>query len=256
MDLELTDRVALVAGGSRGTGRAVALALAREGAHVAVLARDDARTQEVAEAVRAAGRRAEAVVVDVTRPEALLPALDAVKATMGVPTIVVLAIAAVYAPSKLAFVSNDDARRLLETDLYAHITLCRWALPGMLEARFGRIVALGSLAARTGVAGGTLYATAKAGLEGLVRGIAVDYSRHGITANALSLGFVDTERLAFRLGDDEAARERLERMTAARRLPRPEDVAEVVAFLCSPRASAITGSVVEVTAGAHLNSAV
>jgi NAD(P)-dependent dehydrogenase (short-subunit alcohol dehydrogenase family) len=124
----------------------------------------------------------------------------------------------------------------------------------MVEARFGRIVGLGSVAARTGVSGGALYAAGKAALEGLLRGIALDYSRRGVTANVVSIAFADTERLQGRVASDPAARERIERATATRRIPTPEEIADVVAFLCSPRASAITGAVVDATAGGHLNN--
>jgi NAD(P)-dependent dehydrogenase (short-subunit alcohol dehydrogenase family) len=124
----------------------------------------------------------------------------------------------------------------------------------MMEARFGRIVALGSLAARTGVPGGTVYAAAKAGLEGLMRGLAVDYSRRGITSNAVAMGFCDTERLQARMKGDAAWREKLERATATRVLSTPAEIADVVSFLVSKRASAITGAVIDATAGAHLNN--
>ena len=139
-------------------------------------------------------------------------------------------------------------------DLTSAIALCTRVLPAMMDARFGRIVALGSLGARFGIAGATLYAATKAALEGLCRGIALDYSRRGITANTLSISFVETERLAVRSAQDPEARARLQRATATRALLTPAQVADVATFLCSPRAAAITGSVIDVTAGAHLNN--
>ena len=134
------------------------------------------------------------------------------------------------------------------------MALCRRALPGMVDARFGRVVALGSLAAHTGMPGGTLYAAAKAGLEGLVRGIALDYGRRGVTANAVSIGFTATERLEARLAGDPAARQRLDAATARKSVLEVDEVAAAVVFLCSARASGITGAVLPVTAGAHLNN--
>ena len=254
MELGIDGRVALVAGAGRGIGRAAALALAREGADVAVLARSANETESAAAEIRALGRRSLALAVDVTDETALKGALARVAAELAPPTILVLAIAALYEPKKLQFVGDEEAAKFIATDITATIDLCRWALPAMMDARFGRIVGIGSLAARAGVSGGSLYAASKGALEGLVRGIAVDYSRRGITANVVSVSFADTERLAGRVGADTEARERLVRATATRRLPTPAEIADVVTFLCSPRASAITGAVVDATAGAHLNN--
>jgi len=166
----------------------------------------------------------------------------------------VLAAAALYQPSKLHNITDGDAEALLALDLHAAVRMCARVLPDMLAARRGRIVVISSLAARTGLPGATLYSAAKSGLEGLVRGLAVDYSRHGITANAVAVGFTDTPRLKARLAGDDEARARLARATATRRLLRPDEVADVVTFLCSARASAITGAVIDVTHGAHLGN--
>ena len=256
MELGIRGRVALVAGGGRGIGRAVAVALAEEGADVAPLARTGREVDACASDVRALGRRACPIAVDVTRRDALAEAFAQVTRELGAPTLLVLAVAAVYEPKKLQFVDQHEADALLSADVTSAVDLCRLALPGMMEARFGRIVAIGSVAARGGVAGGALYSASKAALEGLTRGIAVDYSRRGITANVVSVSFADTERLASRLGGDVEARARLERSTASRHIPTPAEIADVVTFLCSPRASSITGAVIDATAGGHLNNVV
>ncbi len=254
MDLGLSGKVALVVGGGRGIGKACALALAREGAHVAVLARTVGELEKTAAGIRAAGVRALALPADLSDAGALGAALEKLERELGAPTLLVLGAAALYAPRKLQHVSPEEIAQFLAVDLTSAIALCQKLLPGMMEARFGRVVALGSLAARTGVAGGTLYAAIKAALEGLCRGLALDYSRRGITANTVAISFAETERLRERLGDDAEARARIEKATANRAIPSPEQIADVVAFLCSPRASAITGAVVDATAGAHLNN--
>ncbi len=254
MELGLDGEIALVTGGGRGIGRACALALAREGAHVAVLARTEAEIEAVSAEVRALGRRALAVQADLTDGTATDAALARIGEELGAPSLVVMAAAAYYRHQKLHNVTDDEAAALLEIDLGATVRLTRRVLPAMLAARHGRIVYLGSLAARTSLAGATLYTATKAALEGLCRGVAVDYSRHGITANTLCIGYVATERLEQRLAGDEGARERLARATATRKLLTPGEVADVVTFLCSRRASAITGAVVEVTGGAHLGN--
>jgi len=254
VELELKGRRALVAGGGRGLGRAIAEALAREGVHVAVWARTEAEVRETAKVCAASAVQAVPVVGDLARVEERERGFSTVLEKLGPPEILVLAAAGFYAPMKLHAESWELVRGSLELDLLASVDLCRRALPGMLDARYGRVLAVSSLAARTGVAGATAYATAKDGLEGMIRGVALDYSRRNITANALAVGFADTERVQKRIGTDASWRERLERSTATRKLLRPEEVADVALFLASPRASGITGSVVDVTGGAHLNT--
>ena len=219
-----------------------------------MLARTAEPLHALAESLGGARGRALPVPVDVTDDAEVGRALEVVQRELGTPTLLVLSAAALYTPTRLHLVTPEEVRQFLETDLTSAIRLCQRLLPGMTDARHGRIVALGSVAARTGVAGGTLYAAAKAGLEGLIRGIALDYSRRFVTANVVSIAFADTERLQGRVAGDPEARARLERATATRRIPSPDDIADVVTFLCSDRASAITGAVVDATAGGHLNN--
>lgn len=254
MDLELTGRVALLVGGGRGIGRACSLALAREGADVAVLSRTRIELEDTCAHVRALGRRALALPLDATDRAGLDLGLARLRQELGPPTLVVLGAAALYQPRKLHLVDDAQADHFLAVDLGSAVSLCKRVLPEMLELRFGRIVVLGSVAARTGAAGGTLYAAGKAALEGLCRGISLDYSRRGINANTVAISFADTERLRGRTAGDPEARSRLEHATATKSIPTPDAIADVVAFLCSPRASAVTGSVIDATAGAHLDN--
>jgi 3-oxoacyl-[acyl-carrier protein] reductase len=254
MDLGISGRVVLVAGASRGIGRAVGRALAKEGCDVALLARSADALDAAAAEITALGRKAAALPCDLSDLGALKAAYDKASAALGPPSIVVLSAAALYAPKKLHFLEPAEVRAALDTDLASAVELCRLALPAMMDLRFGRIVALGSVAARSGVSGGALYSAAKAGLEGLMHGLAVDYSRRGITANVVSVSFADSERLRGRVGDDEAARERLVQATATRRIPTVDEIADVVAFVCSARANSITGAVIDATAGGHLNN--
>lgn len=249
---ELEGRVALVVGASRGIGRAIAEALAREGADVVAIARDAGRLATLADRVRAAGRRCETVSVDVTDTERLTSELDRVAAGGLTPTILVFAAAAMYRHQRLHFTEISELDRMHAVDVRAAVLTCRWVLPHMVFARFGRIVLLGSLAARTGIPGAAPYATSKAALEGLARGIALDYSQRGVTANVLALGFVETERLGERLAGEDGAREHLLEATATKRVITPEEVASATLFLCSEHARSITGAVIEMTAGAHL----
>ena len=256
MQLGLAGKVALVAGAGRGLGRAVAVALGTEGARVALVARTLAELEVTAQAVRAAGGEATAVPADLTDERAVTAALGVIEATLGPPTILVWSAASFFTPARLHTVPPTELRRVLDLDLVAPAALVQRLLPGMMLAAHGRVVLVGSLAARGGVRGGTAYAAAKAGLLGLARGVAADYGRYGITANVVTLSFVDTERLALRLGGSAEARDRLTRATATRRIPTPAECAAPIVFLCSGPASAVTGAELEATGGAHLNTLV
>lgn len=244
---------ALITGATRGIGRAVAVKLAASGISVAIVGRSDDTAQRVAHTIKEEGGDATSFVCDLAVREDLRELVERVAQRLGAPTVLVHAAASHYQPKKLHHLTDDEIDALIEVDFMSAIHLCRDILPFMVGHRFGRIVMLGSVAAQTGVRGGTLYAAAKAGLEGLVRGIAVDESRFGVTANVVRVGIADTERIAERTAGDEKAKERLVQATAIRRLPSAEEIAELVAFLCSSAGAATTGSVIDATAGAHLN---
>ena len=196
--------------------------------------------------------RATILPCEATDAAALEEAFTRTERELGVPTLLILCASTLYRPGKLHTVDDADITRLLALDVASQVAACKRAIPGMMEARFGRVVAIGSLAARLGHPGATLYSASKAFLEGLVRGLAVDYSRRGITANAIAAGPIDTERLRRRLAAEPDAEARLTNATAARRIPSPDELASLVAYLCSPQAAAITGAVIDFTAGAHL----
>lgn len=254
MDLGLRDKTALVAGGGRGIGAAVAQALAHEGVRVGVLSRNAAEVEAVCAAIVANGGQALALPCDLQDAGAIDGALAALKAHFDSPEIVVHTASAHFSPKKLHNMTDAEAAALLDVDLQSAVRLATRVVPEMMVKGFGRIVLVGSLAGQVGVAGGPLYATSKVALEGFARGLALDYSRYGITANVARLGFVSSERFVKRMGGDEEHRARLERSTATRKIPSPEDAAPSIVFLCSTQAWPITGAAVEITAGSHLNT--
>jgi 3-oxoacyl-[acyl-carrier protein] reductase len=254
MDLGLSGKVALVAGGGRGIGAAVARLLAREGCRVGVLSRHVDEVAEVAHSIVAAGGEALPLACDLVMPGAIDDALAQLKTAFGPVEVVVHTASAHFSPKKLHNMADAEIAHLLDVDLQSAARLCARVVPDMMLGRFGRIVLVGSLAGHVGVAGGPLYATSKVALEGLARGLALDYSRFGISANVARLGFVSSERFIERMGGDEAHRDKLERSTATRRIPSPDDVAAPIVFLCAAGAWPITGAAVEITAGSHLNT--
>jgi len=213
-----------------------------------------ARSQGPLEALRAELGPADSAVIcmDLRDSAAGSRAVAAAEAALGPLHILIHAAAPMFPLQRIMQVDDDAVREQLGTSVGALAGLCRAAVGSMLGHRWGRIIALTSVAASAGAGGSALYGAGKAGMEGLIRSLAVDHGRHGITANAVSVAFCDSER--FRERTDAAQRARAERATALGRIPRPEEVAAVVGFLCSPQAGIITGSVVEATAGSQLNT--
>jgi NAD(P)-dependent dehydrogenase (short-subunit alcohol dehydrogenase family) len=258
MDLELAGKTALVTGASGDIGAACATALAREGVRVRVTGRDEARLAALVAAITAQGGAAEAIAGDLT-DAAFLAALMAGPG----PDLFVHSAGHRFALARFHAADPADAALTWKLEVEAFSALAAWALPEMMGRRFGRIVAIGSLAAHTGANGSTHYAGAKAAVEGLVRSIAAEYGRFRITANAVAPGFVETSRLGARAAgafagalaasaDDHRAS--LARATVVKRLARPEEIADPVAFLCSPRAAYITGVTLRIAGGADLHS--
>lgn len=248
MNFELEGRTALVTGATGDIGAACAEALAREGARVRITGRDEARLEAVRARLAAAGAPVEAVAGDLASPEFLARLVEEDSAI----DVFVHAAGHRFRYAKLHTESEEDVRAMQAVDQESFVSLAKRALPSMMLRRFGRIVAVTSLGATMSGAGTPRYGAVKAALESFVRSIAIDYGRYGVTANAVAPGFTETSRLAARL--NEATRAKLEGATSVKRIAAPEEIAAPVAFLCSARASYVTGVTLHVAGGAQLNN--
>ncbi|CAN5843996.1 3-oxoacyl-ACP reductase FabG [soil metagenome] len=240
---ELTGRVALVTGGSRGIGRSIAEALAAGGARVAVVARASDRAQAAAAELAGTGHRGYGC--DVAEAEAVNALIKQVEADFGSLDILVNN-AGVTGDNLLMRLSDAEWDRVLNTNLKGSFNTIRAASRGMMRRRDGRIINITSVVGITGNAGQTNYAASKAGLIGLTKSVAKELASRNILCNAVAPGFIESEMTAVL---NESTREALLRQVALGRLGRGEEIASVVRFLSGPGAAYITGQVIVVDGG-------
>jgi 3-oxoacyl-[acyl-carrier protein] reductase len=241
---DLTGRVAVVTGSARNIGRAIALALARSGAAVAVSARQAAAEAEaVAAEIRDAGGRAMVALADVKRPESAAALVTAAIDAFGRLDILVNN-ASVRREIDFAQLDYAEWREILGTTLDGAYLCSHAALPHLVASGRGAIVNIGGLSAHTGASRRAHIIAAKAGLVGLTRALAHDLAPHNITVNCVAPGVIDTARG----GTGDPAHHAVHKPLVGRR-GTPEEIAALVAFLCGPDARYITGQTIHANGG-------
>jgi len=244
---ELTGKVALVTGASRGIGRAIATTLARQGALVIAAARGG-NAGDTAAAIGAAGGRAEAMSVDVTDSSALENLPGAIVAKHGRLDILV-SNAGITRDQLLMRMKREDWDAVIATNLTATFTLTQAAMRPMLKQRGGRIIAVSSVVGQMGNAGQTNYAASKAGLIGFAKALAREVASRGITVNVIAPGMIDTDMT--RAISDKAQVDWGAQIPLGR-LGSVDDIASAACFLASDEAAYITGHVLAVNGGMYM----
>lgn len=243
--LPLQDQVAIVTGGGRGIGRAIALRLAALGAKIVVNSAREESCGKVAEEIRAAGGQAISVAGDVGTAAVADLLVERATAELGGLHIVVNN-AGITRDTLVMRMKEEDWDEVLRVNLKSAFLLSKAAVRPMMKSRAGRIINITSIVGITGNAGQANYAAAKAGMIGLTKSLAKEFSSRNILVNAIAPGFIDTEMT------DKIPAEIREKMKADIPLGRTgtaEEIAGVVAFLCGPDSAYMTGTCLEVTGG-------
>src|SRR5271169_1951061 len=243
--MKLKGRVALITGASQGIGHACALALAREGATVAVAARNREKLDQLVAEITAAGGKAAAFVIDVGDEEQVKSGIKAALAQFGKIEVLVNN-AGITRDQLVMRMKRADWDSVLNTNLTSAYLCIQQAIGSMLKQRWGRIINITSVFGQMGQAGQANYAASKAGLIGLTMAIAREVGSRNITCNAVAPGFIET---AMTSGLGEDFKQNALKMIPLGRIGTPEDVANAVAFLASDSASYISGHVLSVNGG-------
>jgi NAD(P)-dependent dehydrogenase (short-subunit alcohol dehydrogenase family) len=259
LHIDLDGRAAVVTGGGRGIGAAVAWALAEAGARVVVAARSEGQIEGVARDLLAAGHAARAIPCDVTDPESVARLAREAEAAVGIVDILVNN-AGVASSAPLKSLELEEWNRLMAVNATGTYLCTRAFLSAMVSNGWGRVINVASVAGRTGGSYISAYAASKHAVIGFTRAVAAEVAARGVTVNAICPGFVETpmtersvERIAAKTGlSDAAARERIVATNPQGRLIEPDEVAFLAVALCDTRARGIHGQAIGVDGGALL----
>jgi 3-hydroxybutyrate dehydrogenase len=260
--LYLQNRVALVTGASRGIGKATALELAKAGASLALVSRSADSLETVGAQVRNYGVKCISSAFDVSAEDALESFISRISEELGSVDILVNN-AGIYETAALVDQSLDAWRRVLEINLTAAMRASKSVLPLMLQKKWGRIISISSISGKTGEPYGSSYSASKFALIGMSQSLALEVAPFGITVNAVCPGWVDTDMAQNQLHDEQWCRlnkisvnqslEIAKLSVPQNRLIEPEEVAGLVAYLCTEQARAITGQAINICGGLSLH---
>jgi NAD(P)-dependent dehydrogenase (short-subunit alcohol dehydrogenase family) len=247
MEFDLKGRTAVITGGSRGLGEAMAKALAASGAQIALVARDRARLQRVRDDIAARGAAAEVFVADVTRENDVAKLADHVRARFGSPQILINS-AGINLRKNLVDFTLEEFRSVLDASLISTFLVCRAFVPGMKGTGYGRILNMSSIMSHVSLAGRAAYSSAKAALLGLTRALALELAADGITVNGISPGPIGTDMNLALMNDPQVNAQFLANLPVGR-WGKVEEIGALACYLCSDAAGFITGTDILIDGG-------
>ena len=250
--MRLKDKIALVTGGSRGIGRAIAKAFAAEGAQVVIVYRGSQQAAEaLADEIRQAGGTAFANQADVADSAAVAALVERVQLEIG-PIDILVNNAGVIEDDLFVRLDTERWNKVLQTNLGGAFNFCQAVAYSMMKRRTGRIINISSVAATHVNPGQTNYAASKGAINSFTRALAVELASRGVTVNAIAPGFIETDMSA---AVRNKAGDKLKKYIPMRRIGTPEDIAKAAVFLACDESSYITGQVLTVDGGISLGAA-
>lgn len=247
MKIDLKGRTAVITGGSRGLGEAMAKSLAEAGAQIALVARDRVRMERVRDEIAARRGVAELFVTDVTNEDQVAQLAEAVKARFGNPQILINS-AGINLRKNLVDFSLDEFRGVLDASLISTFLMCRAFVPGMKGTGYGRILNMSSIMSHVSLAGRAAYSSAKAALLGLTRALALELAPEGITVNGISPGPIATDMNLPLMNNPEVNAQFIANLPVGR-WGKVEEIGALACYLCSDAAGFITGTDILIDGG-------